>query len=180
MTNLASSMQLTRGADYAVRVMIHLASLPENQRTLLPELAKATGTPASFLSKVLQALTRAELITSRRGQLGGFEALPRGREATVREVVEAIDGRININLCLLDGKHCGREAHCTAHPVWVEAQAAMLSVLNRAKIADLAAPPDSSRPCPIHIRSSSAGEDAIAPLGRQGLGNCMKSEGAAF
>jgi Rrf2 family protein len=142
-------MQLTRAADYAVRVMIYLVSLPENERTLLPSLAAATGTPASFLSKVLQGLTRAEMISSRRGQLGGFQALPRGRKATVREVVEAIDGPININLCLLDGEHCGRESRCTAHVVWVEAQAAMLNVLNGAKIADLAA--GSVAPVPVNL-----------------------------
>ena len=54
-----STMQLTRAADYAVRVMIHLATLPAQERTLLPALATATGAPKSFLSKVLQALCRA-------------------------------------------------------------------------------------------------------------------------
>jgi len=54
MGSFGSSMQLTRAADYAVRVTIHLATLPENARALLPALAEATGAPASFLSKVLQ------------------------------------------------------------------------------------------------------------------------------
>jgi len=71
-----SSMQLTRAADYAVRVMIHLATLPAHERASLPALAEATGAPESFLSKVLQALSRARLITSLRGQAGGFEILP--------------------------------------------------------------------------------------------------------
>ena len=54
-----SSMQLTRAADYGVRVMIHLAGLPQDGRVSLPALAEATGAPESFLSKVLQALARA-------------------------------------------------------------------------------------------------------------------------
>ena len=62
-----SSMQLTRAADYAMRVMIHLATLPADERALLPALAAATAAPESFLSKVLQALSRARLITSQRG-----------------------------------------------------------------------------------------------------------------
>ena len=84
-----SSMQLTRAADYGVRVMVHLATLPEHERALLPALAAATEAPESFLSKVLQALSRAKLIASRRGQAGGFEILPRGRQASVLEVIEA-------------------------------------------------------------------------------------------
>jgi Rrf2 family protein len=131
-------MQLTRAADYAVRVMVHLATLPARERVLLPVLAQATGTPESFLSKVLQALSRAKLISSRRGQSGGFEILERGRKASMREVIEAIDGPLCLNVCLLSGGSCSRKARCPAHPVWVHAQQAMLDVLSDAVIADLA------------------------------------------
>ena len=133
-----SSMQLTRAADYAVRVMVHLATLPAHERVLLPVFAEATGAPESFLSKVLQALSRAGFISSRRGQSGGFEILERGRKSSMREVIEAIDGPLCLNVCLISGGSCPRRAWCPAHPVWVEAQQAMLDVLSDAVIADLA------------------------------------------
>jgi len=79
MEKTSSTMQLTRAADYGVRVMIHLATLPDKEHTRLPALAQATGSPESFLSKVLQALCRAGFIDSRRGYAGGFEILPPGR-----------------------------------------------------------------------------------------------------
>ena len=133
-----ASMQLTRAADYAVRVMIHLAALPHDGRVSLPSLAQATGAPESFLSKVLQALTRAGLITSRRGQAGGFHIAPRGTAASMREVIEAIDGPICLNVCLVHGRSCPRKTTCPAHPVWGRAQHAMLEVLSNASIAALA------------------------------------------
>ncbi len=134
----ASTMQLTRAADYAVRVMIYLATLPVQERALLPRLADATGAPKSFLSKVLQALCRAGFIASRRGQAGGFEILPPGRGASVRDVIEAIEGPISLNLCLTTGVSCNRKSHCPAHPIWEQAQQAMLDVLNAAIVAELA------------------------------------------
>jgi Rrf2 family protein len=118
--------------------MVHLATLPARERVLLPVLAEATGAPESFLSKVLQALSRAKLISSRRGQSGGFEILERGRKASMREVIEAIDGPLCLNVCLITGASCSRKAWCPAHPVWVDAQRAMLDVLSDAVIADLA------------------------------------------
>jgi Rrf2 family protein len=130
-------MQLTRAADYALRVMIHLTTLPPDERALLPALAEATEAPESFLSKVLQELARARMIASRRGKAGGFILLPRGRRATMREVVEAIDGPIRLNVCLTTGESCGRKRWCPAHPVWVEAQQAMLAVLDKARIEEL-------------------------------------------
>lgn len=148
-----ASMQLTRAADYAVRVMIHLATLPEEERALLPSLAQATSAPASFLSKVLQSLARAGLIASRRGQSGGFEILPRGRHASIREVIEAVDGPICLNVCLQHGKSCNRKSWCPAHLVWAQAQAAMLQVLGKAIVADLA---KQASPLPLGADSFSA------------------------
>lgn len=133
-----SSMQLTRAADYGVRVMIHLATLPDDMRVLLPALADATGAPESFLSKVLQALARAGLITSRRGKAGGFTILSRGRQASMYDVIQAIDGPISLNVCLVNGLSCVRSGTCPAHPIWAEAQRAMLDVLTQASIAELA------------------------------------------
>jgi len=131
-------MQLTRAADYAVRVMIQLAASPREQRVLLPDLAAATAAPESFLSKVLQALSRAGLIDSKRGHTGGFYISNRGRRASMREVIEAIDGPITLNVCLVSGRSCHRKATCPAHPVWERAQMAMLEVLSQAMIADMA------------------------------------------
>lgn len=138
MRHCNSSMQLTRAADYAVRVMIQLTKLPDHERALLPDLAAATETPASFLSKVLQSLTRAQLISSRRGKFGGFSISPRGRKASMCDVVEAVDGPICLNVCLVSGKSCARKESCPAHPVWKRVQSAMLEILRTALIADLA------------------------------------------
>jgi Rrf2 family protein len=133
-----SSMQLTRAADYAVRVMVHLAAPRAEPRLSLPALAKATGAPESFLSKVMQELARGGLIASQRGHRGGFAIAPRGRQASIRQVMEAVDGPVQLNLCLGSGRSCGRESWCPAHPVWRRAQQAMLTVLEGARIADLA------------------------------------------
>jgi Rrf2 family protein len=138
MERSGSPMQLTRAADYAVRVMTHLATLPAKERALLPALARATGAPGSFLSKVLQALCRAGFIASRRGKSGGFVILLPGRQASVRAVIEAIDGPIRLNLCLTSGASCKRKSTCPAHPIWAQAQEAILGVLDAATVAELA------------------------------------------
>lgn len=132
-----SSMQLTRAADYAVRVMVFLADHRPNTRLSLVELARGTGAPESFLSKVMQALSRGSLITSQRGHSGGFSIGPRGLQASMRDVIEAVDGPIRLNVCLGSNMSCARQSWCPAHPVWIRAQQAMLNVLDGARVADL-------------------------------------------
>jgi Rrf2 family protein len=118
--------------------MIHMASLPLGSRPNRAELAVAAECPEQFLSKVLQNLTRAGLITSHRGNTGGFE-LPRSRRAaSILEVVEAVEGPIRLNLCLTSGHACDRQSWCPAQNVWAEAQKAMSEVLQKATIGELA------------------------------------------
>ena len=130
-------MQLTRAADYAVRVMIHMASLPEGTMVRLKTLADAAGAPEKFLAKLLQNLTRAELVVSRRGPNGGFELASGAKSATMMQVIEAIEGPFALNVCLSE-KGCERQEWCPAHTVWAQAQDAMLSVLRKHTIQDLA------------------------------------------
>ena len=131
-------MQITRMADYATRVLIHLAALPAGTRANRVALAKSVDVPIEFLGKVLQALTRARLILSHRGVNGGFELARASREITMLDIVEAIDGPIALNVCVVRPEACPRAWWCAAHVVWFEAQEALKAVLAKATIADLA------------------------------------------
>jgi Rrf2 family protein len=142
-------MQLTRAADYAVRVMIHLAGLPPATRASRADLAVAAECPEQFLSKVLQSLTRAGLVLSHRGNTGGFELPNMHREATMLEVVEAIEGPMRLNICLTSDRACARQEWCPAHDVWVNAQAAVAQVLRGTTITALAAQAAARRPVPV-------------------------------
>jgi Rrf2 family protein len=129
---------LTRAADYAARVMIHLATLPSGTRVQRTVLAEATDVPDSFLSKVLQGLVRARLVASRPGVNGGFELVSDPEKVTLLDIVEAIDGQIALNICVSSADRCERQPGCVAHAVWAEAQEAVVRVLKSANLANLA------------------------------------------
>jgi Rrf2 family transcriptional regulator, iron-sulfur cluster assembly transcription factor len=118
--------------------MVHMAGMPAGTRTSRSELASAAECPEQFLSKVLQNLTRAGLVVSHRGNTGGFE-LPRiHRDASILEVVEAIEGPLRLNLCLTSDHACERQSWCPVHSVWDDARKAMAEVLQKATIGELA------------------------------------------
>ncbi len=130
-------MQLTRAADYGVRVMIDLANATPGTRSSLGELAQSAEVSPAFLSKVLQRLVRAGLVTSRRGKRGGFELLEPARSASLIDILAALDGVPELNSCLLDGG-CHRSPFCAAHTVWMEAQEQMRRALAAATLDSLA------------------------------------------
>jgi Rrf2 family protein len=128
-------MQLTRAADYAVRAMIHLASADAG-RSSLSELAEGADVSSAFLSKVMQRLVRSGLVASYRGKKGGFELLEKGRTASLYEILKALDGVPELNVCLLPGG-CNRTATCAAHAVWADAQSSLKRVLTAATLETL-------------------------------------------
>jgi Rrf2 family protein len=119
-------MQLTRAADYAVRVMIHLATLPLGTRVSRDTLAMTTEIPIHFISKVLQVSARARLIVVHRDTSGGFALALPAEQVSVLRVVEAVEGPITLNVCAMHGRGCSRQGWCPAHLVWLEAQAALV------------------------------------------------------
>ncbi|MCX6621024.1 MAG: Rrf2 family transcriptional regulator [Acidobacteria bacterium] len=131
-------MQLTRAADYAVRIMIHMALSPEGSRHQKSSLAQAAEVPEHFVSKVLQHLKRSRLIESQRGMHGGFTLARAPKSVTMLDVIEAVQGPTILNICLSPGPSCNRKGWCPAHTVWVDAQEAMKQVLKRVTIAALA------------------------------------------
>jgi Rrf2 family protein len=131
-------MQLTRAADYAVRVMMHLAGLPAGTRASRAQLAEAAACPEQFLSKVLQSLTRTGLVVSHRGNTGGFELPAANANASVLDVVEAVEGPMRLNVCTASEDACSRQSWCPAHMVWARAQEAMVGVLQNTSITELA------------------------------------------
>jgi len=156
-------VQITRAADYAVRVTIQLATLPPGVKAQRAELATSTGAPSSFLSKVLQRLAQTGLVFSSRGATGGFELAWGQKDLTVLDVVEAIEGRTQLNLCLSDGPTCDRKTWCPGHPVWREAQNALLQVLGGALIANLA-------------KEAVANQTLIQVPTAEGMGEAVKGE----
>jgi Rrf2 family transcriptional regulator, iron-sulfur cluster assembly transcription factor len=131
-------VQITRATDYATRVMIFLAALPPAAKAQSAAIALATDVPISFLSKVMQRLVSAGLVTSSRGSGGGFGlAVPRGR-ITLLDILETFEGETRLNLCLAHGPSCDRKSRCPAHSVWEEAQRALVGVLRQASLEKLA------------------------------------------
>jgi Rrf2 family protein len=131
-------MQLTRAADYAVRVMVHLAGAPPTTRASRSELAASVDCPEQFLSKVLQSLNKAGLVISHRGNTGGFELPPGRRHSSVLEIIEAVEGPIRLNVCLDVRGECDQASFCVVYPVWKDAQNALTAVLREATIDRLA------------------------------------------
>jgi Rrf2 family protein len=132
-------MQITRTADYGVRVMTHLAMLPPGSRMTVADLAHESNASVAFTGKILQRLVGARLVVSHRGYEGGFELGRLPDTITLLDIVTALEGPLCLNQCLPGGPGCERSTWCGAHDVWANAQAALAAALSAETLERLAA-----------------------------------------
>ncbi len=72
-------------------------------------IADKTGSSKHHIAKVLQRLTKDNLLSSVRGPSGGFTLKKDPKAVTLLDVYESIEGRIEINDCPLNHEVCAFE-----------------------------------------------------------------------
>jgi Rrf2 family protein len=112
-------MRIARETDYAIRSILFMARTPATVFTVR-EIAVPQEIPPSFLAKILQKLTRAGITASARGSRGGFRLAGDPGEITLLGVIQAVEGRLAADGCLVEGRVCSRAGRCSVHPVWRE------------------------------------------------------------
>lgn len=132
-------MELTRKGEYAIRGIVYLAQLPPGKVALISEIAEAAEVPQTFLAKILQSFAKIGIVNSYRGAGGGFMLGRPASRITLREVVEAVEGPILPNRCLINAGTCDRDGTCGVHPVWRQVQQQVVAILDGVTIEELAA-----------------------------------------
>jgi len=134
-------MQITRQADYAVRAVLHLARMNNGDRAATSSVAKEQRIPPSFLAKIISQLSIAGLLHTSRGARGGVTLAREPKDITLLEVIEAIDGPIQLNECVGDDGVCTFEDNCPIRSVWCDAQDELVRRLRGTNFADLMTQP---------------------------------------
>ena len=125
-------MQLSRKADYALRAVRHLSTLPKGKLGSINSIAKAEAIPREFLAKILKDLTRGGILVSYQGVTGGYRLARPPKDISFLDVIETIEGPIHINLCT-ETNNCGcdRVADCQMHEFWVQQESQFKKSLAR-------------------------------------------------
>ncbi len=128
---------ISKKGDYAIRGMVYLASRPPDQTVLVSEIARAMDVPPLFLAKIFQQFSKLGLVRSFRGSGGGFLLGRSPEDITLCEIVEAVEGPIMPNRCVMSSGTCSRDKVCTVHPVWKKVQANVRETLSAVTLKDL-------------------------------------------
>ena len=136
-----SLMQIPRKIEYALRAMIHLADNPSGVARG-SEIAQREQIPKYYLEKVIRDLMKRGLVRARRGPGGGYQLARPPETVSFRDVIEAVEGPITLNVCVDGSSVCNLQPACRMFRVWEEGQRVLLDVFSHTLLSEIA----SSRP----------------------------------
>lgn len=131
-------MLLSRTSEYALQALVHLAVQPAGRPVLNRDVARHLGVPAPYLTKILKGLVQRGLVQSHKGRGGGYALQPAALDATIREVVELVEGPAVFEGCLLGLKVCADATACPVHHSWAPLKASVLGLLDRRTVGAMA------------------------------------------
>ncbi|MCR9264277.1 MAG: Rrf2 family transcriptional regulator [Flavobacteriaceae bacterium] len=130
----------SKACEYGIRaaVYITLQSL-EGRRVSVTEIAEEIDSPVAFTAKILQQLTRNNIVHSVKGPTGGFEIDREDMDdVKLNMIVKAIDGDKIYVGCGLGLKECNANKPCPLHDKFVDIRTNLRTMLQSTSLYELA------------------------------------------
>lgn len=129
-------MWLSSTAQQAIHAVLCIAGKGDDRPMRVDDIAAEIGCPRNYLSKTLHALTRAGVLISERGPLGGFRLSRAADRLTLGEVVAPFEP-VGERRCLLGFASCSDRRPCKAHATWRDLAGDVDEFFRTTKIASL-------------------------------------------
>ena len=131
-------MQATLGrkGDYSVRAVLDISN-HNGARRKSREIAEEMDIPSPYLPQILANLVEHGILTAEAGPTGGYLLAKPAGDITLLDVVEAAEGSIHIDQCVLRGGPCDWDTSCPIHVPWSRALNALTVQLEQTNFGEL-------------------------------------------
>jgi len=130
----------SKSCEYGIRATIYIAGQSlQGKRVSLKDIAHEIDSPVAFTAKILQQLSRSNIVESVKGPTGGFEIAPaRMQEISLGHIVKAIDGDSIFKTCGLGLKDCSEKHPCPVHGKFKSIRANLCKMLDTTSVKEMA------------------------------------------
>jgi Rrf2 family protein len=148
-------MRLSRRSEYGLRALTDLVRHDGEGPIPLTSLATRNRLPAKFLEQIMSTLKHAGIVRTTLGTHGGYALAVQPSAVSIGRIIRLLDGALAplpcVSLRYYEPCSCPDEATCNLRDVMIDVRDAMLEILDKETLAELAA---------------RRGRDSIDPRGR--------------
>jgi Rrf2 family protein len=138
-------MRLSRRSEYGLRALVDLVRSDGAGPVALAVLARRNNLPSKFLEQILATLKHGGVVRTTLGAHGGYTMGADPSTVTVGRVIRLLDGALAplpcVSLRYYERCSCLDESTCPLRDVMIDVRDAMLEILDRETLAELAARP---------------------------------------
>ncbi len=143
-------MEFTSKSEHAIHGIYYLSNKPEDRVVYVSEIAREQNVSESYLAKIFQSLSKAELVSSYRGSKGGYTLSKRPEDINLKEIVGAVESTNPIFNCSGVKSNCSINIHCMIQETFQAAEDKMFEVLESVTMKGIA---DQLEGQPIYIEN---------------------------
>lgn len=131
-------MQILTLTEGGIRTLLYLTLSGSDRWVPGEEICRTQAIAPTFLAKITGPLLRRGILSAVRGVKGGFRLGRPPDTISLLEVIEALQGPLSFNKCLIRPGTCERERNCPVHPVWKQIKEGTERILAMWTFSDLA------------------------------------------
>ncbi len=136
-------MRLSRRSEYGLRALVDLVRHDGAGPIALASLAQRNNLPQKFLEQIMATLKHGGIVRTTLGAHGGYAIATDAASVSIGRVVRLLDGALAplpcVSLRYYEHCSCPDEATCPLRDVMIDVRDAMLAILDRETLHDLAA-----------------------------------------
>jgi Rrf2 family protein len=127
----------SKSCEYAIKAVICISQKTgDGKRIGVKDVAENIDAPVPFIAKILQELSRKNVIKSMKGPNGGFFLDKKDLKTSLSDIVKAIDGDKIYNECVLGLKACSQKNPCPVHNEYKEIKKNLIAMLEKNTIGN--------------------------------------------
>ena len=127
----------SKSCEYAIKAMICVSQKSKDGRRVgVAEIAESIDAPRHFIAKILQELSRKNLVRSVKGLNGGFYLEKTDLNISIADIVKAIDGDRIYKECVLGLKACSHQNPCPMHDEYAVIKKKLINMLEHNTIGN--------------------------------------------
>lgn len=130
-------MKISTRGRYALKIMMVLATAPENEFTSLKAISEREGISMKYLEQIIALLSRAGMVESTRGKSGGYRLIKRPDEYTAGDILRVSEGSLAPIKCVEGDSRCTNSAHCSTFAFWDGLNKAINDYIDSTTLSDL-------------------------------------------